>query len=112
MMDVSIGRFQSLVKSIDDSPYLRALDHHVAIAFVPYDNVCSAKPGANVYACRANFVICRKVGHVVDVVGGEVTSKHPTQSIEVRGVLVEMDLVDFQAAESAVLHLGRAPLFL
>ena len=112
MTDTSIARFEGLVKSINDSPYLRALDRHVAIAFVPYDNLGSAVLGANVYACRANFFWCRKVGTVLEVAGGEVTSKHPTQSVDVRGVLVEIELSEFEAAENAVLHLGRAPLLL
>jgi hypothetical protein len=110
--DASIGRYDALVKLLSESPYLRALDHHVAIAFVPYDNAGAAKRDTTIYACRASFVVCRKVGHVVDVLDGEASSKHPTQSTDLRGMLVEMELTDFHAAENPILHLGRAPLFL
>jgi hypothetical protein len=111
-LDAAITRYDGLLKSIKDSPYLRAVDKHVTIAFVPYDNIGSVRPGAKIYACRANFVFCRNIGRVADVLEGEVTGKHPTQSIEVRGVLVEMELDDLREAESPVLHFGSAPLFI
>jgi hypothetical protein len=111
-LDAAIARVDALVKTIDDSPYLRALDRHAAIAFVPYENVSAATPGAKVYACSANFMFCKKVGYVLEILEGEVTSRHPTQATDVRGVLVEMDLSDLHDAESVVLHLGRAPLLL
>ena len=110
-LDGSIARYDGLLKSINESPLLHALDRHVAVAFVPYDNLGAAKVGATVYGCHANFVLCSKVGRVMDVLPGEVTGKHPTQSVEVRGVLVEMDLTDFHDAESTVLHLGHKPLY-
>ncbi len=112
IMGGAIARYDTLLKSIKDSPYLQAVDRHLTVAFVPYDNVAAAKNGTPVYACKANIVWCKKAGKVVQTLDGEVVGKHPTQNIELRGVIVQMELDDIHLAENPVIHLGRAPLFL
>jgi hypothetical protein len=81
-------------------------------AFVPYDNASTVKEGAPVYACRAGIVWCRKVGQLQKAAEGEVVQKHPLLHQDLRGMFVRMEITDPSAAENAVLHLGRAPLFI
>ncbi|HEX4461180.1 MAG TPA: hypothetical protein VIA18_24540, partial [Polyangia bacterium] len=42
----SLGRYDQIVHTIQDSPYLRAAQKKDTIAFFPYDNVDKVKPGA------------------------------------------------------------------
>jgi len=79
---------------------------------VPYDNIARARPGAPVYACRAHLVWCRKVGRIGAPLEGEVTGQDPLRRAELRGVMIGIELHEPHAAREAVLHLGRAPLFI
>ncbi len=110
--DATLERYDTLLGTIKESPYLKAADHHLTIAFVPYTNVASAKPGTAVYACKGNIIWCRRVGTVGAALEGEVTGAHPLQKIDLRGQMVRLELADIHSAEEPVMHLGRAPLFL
>lgn len=81
-------------------------------AFVPYDNTGAAIEEAPVYACRAGIVWCRKVGRLGKAAEGEVVEKHPLLHQDLRGSFVRLQIDDVSAAENAVLHVGRRPLFL
>jgi hypothetical protein len=48
---------------------------------------------------------------VRDFLEGEVVATHPVQKIELRGVMVRMDLTDRRFAQDPVLHANRAPFF-
>jgi hypothetical protein len=109
--DVTLRRYDALLASIKESPYLKAVDHHLTIAFVPYTNDGHAQFGTAVYACKLNIVWCRRVGRVGARLEGEVVGHHPMQKVDLRGEMVRLDLDDADAAREPVLHLGRAPLF-
>ncbi len=110
-VDASLRRYESLLQGISGSPYLTAFDKQMTVAFVPYTNMDNVKPGSPVYSCVANVVICRRVGTVRDFLEGEVVATHPVQKIELRGVMVRMDLTDRRFAQDPVLHANRAPFF-
>ncbi|MDB5219512.1 MAG: hypothetical protein JWO86_7439 [Myxococcaceae bacterium] len=110
--DATLKRYDALLSSIKESPYLKAADHHLTIAFVPYMNLANAKEGTPVYACKGNIVWCRRVGHVGARLEGEVTGTHPVQKIDLRGQMVRLELDDMHTAEDPVMHLGRAPFLL
>ncbi len=112
IMNAAIGRYDGLLKSIKDSPYLQAVDHHLTVAFVPYDNIAAVNRGAAVYACKGNIVWCKRAGTVAQVLDGEVTGRHPTQNAELRGIMVQLELDDIRLAENPVIHFGHSPLFL
>lgn len=112
MLDKSIERYQRLQNEIENSPYLRAMNEQVAIAFVPYDNLSDAEVGRKVYGCSLGLVWCREVGSVERVLDGEVTADHPLYSERVRGRMVELELKDPTWAQKKALFTGRAPLLI
>lgn len=109
--DATLKRYDTLLSSIKESPYLKAVDHHMTIGFVPYTNAESAKPGTPVFACKGNIVLCKRVGTVGAVLEGEITGAHPMQKIDLRGEMVRLDLDDLHSAREPVFHLGRKPFF-
>jgi hypothetical protein len=106
----SLERWDHMIATIVDSPYLRAAQRKDTIAFVPYDNISKAKAGASVYACAAGPLFCRNVGKVVAVLAGEMSAKHPTHNTQLRGQSVQVELSDAKAAEHAVLFVGSRPV--
>jgi hypothetical protein len=108
----TIDGYDHLLKSIEESPFMLAADKNETVAFVPYDNVSAATAGSTVYACRLGFVVCRKVGSIAKALDGETEGKHPLHNKDLRGTTVVLRLDDKAAASQAVLHVGRAPLFL
>jgi hypothetical protein len=111
-IDNTIGRFDRVLKNIQESPYMKAAEHNLTVAFVPYDNIASVEKGEPVYGCKLGILWCSKVGQVADILDGEVLGKHPLHNQEIRGVFVQVQLEDAKWAEETVLHVGRAPLLL
>ncbi|MDC0707029.1 hypothetical protein POL68_00955 [Stigmatella sp. ncwal1] len=111
-LDEAITRYDKLLKTIRDSPYLRAFEGNLTVAFVPYDNLDDAFPGTPLYACMAKLVWCSQVGVVGQAQEGEVSVKHPIRQHFVRGVMVELQLQDGLSVREELLHLGQPPLML
>ena len=112
MLKASLQRQESLVDSLNKSPYLRALADDANVAFVPYSNMDNVSVGTPVYSCALEFVICSKVGKVVEIMPGEVSFKHPRRDKMMRGQMVSIELDDGDAAENDVLFVGGRPLLL
>lgn len=107
-------RQDKIVASVKSSAYLRALEDHSTIAFVPYGNLDKIGKGTALYACRLGMVMCRSVGTVLEVLPGEVTFKHPKRDKQLRGQMVELRLDEHEtpSAEDDMLFIGGRPLFL
>jgi hypothetical protein len=107
----SLERQDKIVGSLKQSAWIRAINDGAAVAFVPYANLPNAKKGAPLYACKLGMVFCRHVGEVLEVLPGEVTSKHPNRDKQLRGQLVELKLdeEDADAAADDVLFVGGKP---
>lgn len=101
----------AVVKRLEASPYLRAINQKVVLAFVPYGNLRNVKLGTKLYGCSWGLVACKNVGKVTAVLDGEVTEMHPHDESIQRGVMVEVDVSSASAGES-VLFAGSKPLFL
>ena len=101
-----------VVERLAASPYLRAIEHQVVIAFVPYQNLKNVRPGTNLYGCKWGLVRCSKVGAVTAVIDGEVQDIHPHDEGVQRGVMVEISLTSNWAAGENVLFLGSRPLWM
>jgi hypothetical protein len=101
--DKLVGRFAL-------SPYLKAVDHRVVLAFVPYDNK-HMKVGAKLYGCSWGLVACSNTGKITAVLDGEVTNQHPNNESTYRGQLVEIDVSEWAAGQT-VLFAGGKPLWL
>ena len=101
----------AVVKRLEASPYLRAINQKVVLAFVPYGNLRNVKLGTKLYGCSWGLVGCSNVGKVTAVLDGEVTEMHPHDESIQRGVMVEVDVSSSAAGES-VLFAGGKPLIL
>jgi hypothetical protein len=99
-----------LVSRLAQSPYLKAVDHRVVLAFVPYDNK-HMKMGAKLYGCSWGIVACSNVGKITAILDGEVTNQHPNNESTHRGQLVEIDVSEWAAGQT-VLFAGSKPLWL
>jgi hypothetical protein len=99
-----------LVARLAQSPYLKAVEHDVVLAFVPYDNK-HAKVGTKLYGCSWGLVACSNVGKITAELDGEVTNQHPNNESTHRGKLFEIH-VSKAAAGQTVLFAGGKPLWL
>lgn len=111
-LDKAVGRYDRLLADLEGSPYLRASQGQVTVAFVPYENLDAMEPGETVYGCLLHLIFCREVGKVVAVVDGEVTARHPLTQQNLRGQMVEVTLKDGSWAEESALFAGARPLLL
>jgi hypothetical protein len=101
----------ALVKRLEQSPYLRAVNQKIVLAFVPYQNLRNVKLGTRLYGCAWGLIACKNVGKVTTVLDGEVQDVHPHDESIQRGVMVEID-VSSSAAGETVLFAGSKPLWL
>ena len=112
MLKLALEREDKLLKSLQQSSYLRAVSDHAQVAFVPYGNLTKVEKGQGLYGCKLGMVICHKVGTVLEVLPGEVQFKHPHKDKMLRGQMVELKLDDNSAAEDDVLFVGGRPLLI
>jgi hypothetical protein len=104
---------EKLVKSLEQSPYLRAVGGTVYLAFVPYKNLSSIVVGkTKLYGCSWGLVNCHTVGRVSALIDGEVQETHPHDDSVQRGQMIEMQLTNADGANENVLFAGGKPLWL
>ncbi|HEX6835191.1 MAG TPA: hypothetical protein VF334_01395 [Polyangia bacterium] len=106
----SLERYDKMVRTLQNSPFIRAVDGKEPIAFVPYDNIDRIKPGAPVYGCAIGPLFCKKVGSIVMLLPGEMSYKHPLHNAQLRGQPVQLSLGDVHEAERKVLFVGGRPV--
>jgi hypothetical protein len=108
-----IDRLKAALNTAKQTPYYLSVSGNSAVnfAFVPYDNQSSASPGAAVYDCYLNMVVCRKVGTVKQIFAGEEHAIHPIFRTDIRGFLIQMQLDHPESAKSKTVFLNRKPLF-
>jgi len=103
---------KSIVDRLEQSPYLRAINGKVVLAFVPYTNLKHIKTGEKLYGCRWGLVFCKRVGRIKATIEGEVQDIHPHDQSVQRGIMVEIDLTTPSAEGNQVLFAGGKPLWL
>jgi hypothetical protein len=101
-----------LVNRLAESPYLRAINRKVVLAFVPYQNLVNVKLGTKLYSCAWGLVFCSRVGRVTATIDGEVQNTHPHDDSIQRGTMVEIELTNPAAEGESVLFAGGKPLWL
>ncbi|NMO15456.1 hypothetical protein HPC49_10755 [Pyxidicoccus fallax] len=111
-LDEVAQRYDMLIASLRASPYLRAIEKNLTVAFVPYENLKNAEVGTPLYACTAKLFWCHEVGVVGNALEGEVSIKHPIRQYMLRGLMVEIQLTDDASAREDLLHLSRPPMLL
>jgi hypothetical protein len=110
-LKASVAREDQLIEVLKSSVYVRALADKAMIAYVPYDNLPNAKPGTPLYSCKLGFVVCHRVGKVLEVLPGEVQFTHPHRDKQMRGQAVELELQDgeLDAVQDDTLFVGGKP---
>ena len=103
---------EEVVHRLEQSPYLRARQGKVVLAFVPYSNLRHIKAGTKLYGCSWGLVMCSRVGKVKATIDGEVQDIHPHDQSVQRGVMVEIELSTPSAEGNSVLFAGGKPLWL
>jgi hypothetical protein len=106
----SLERYDKMVRTLSESPFVRAVDGKDTIAFVPYENLGAVKAGAPVYGCAIGPLFCRRVGSIVTLLPGEMAYKHPLHNSQLRGQPVQLQLTDSHDAERKVLFVGGRPV--
>jgi hypothetical protein len=101
---------EAVVNRLAQSPYLKAIENKVTLAFIANQNLGNIKIGTPLYGCIWGLVWCHKVGNVKAVLDGEVQDIHPHDETIQRGVMLEIDVSDWGASE-AVLFAGSKPLW-
>ncbi len=111
-LKIRIAEQEKVVEHIMESPYGKALDHKMVMAFVPLKNLReNVKVGTKLYGCAWGLVRCSNVGKVTAIVDGEVTDKHPHDESMQRGQMIEIE-IDPAAVDNAVLFAGSKPLWI
>jgi len=103
---------EAVVHRLETSPYLRAVNGKVVLAFVPYQNLRNVKIGTKLYSCSLGLVACSVVGKVSATIDGEVQDIHPHDESVQRGIMVEIELSTPSAEGESVLFAGSKPLVL
>lgn len=100
----------AVVNRLAQSPYLKAIENKVTLAFVANQNLKNVRLGTPLYGCVWGLVWCHKVGTVKAVVDGEVQDIHPHDESIQRGLMLEVDVSEWGASET-VLFSGSKPLW-
>lgn len=104
-----IAVLEKAVSVAQRSPYYLATKGNVNFAFAEY-GTNHVKEGRPVFGCFLNMIICHQVGTVERVFTDEESAVHPVFHTNIRGVLIQLNLNDPEAAKDTVLFLGRKPL--
>jgi len=111
-LSASADEFENVIEKLKMSPYYRATDGQVTVAFVPYANLDNVSKGDPVYGCKWGLIRCKKVGRVGETLEGEVSDTHPNSGTALRGTMVELDLKSEWAAKQSALFVGSKPFWL
>ncbi len=111
-LGMRIKEQEEVVHRLEQSPYLRARQGKVVLAFVPYSNLKHIKVGTKLYGCSWGLVMCSRVGKVKATIDGEVQDIHPHDQSVQRGIMVEIELSTPSAEGNSVLFAGGKPLWL
>lgn len=99
-----LDKLDGLIVQVKDRPLFRAIDAEQNVAFVPYTQLSGVKRGSKVYQCHVfGLFYCEYVGHVRELLAGEVTAQDPWGS-PARGQYALLTLNQSAAARAKVLH--------
>ncbi|MDR2991664.1 MAG: hypothetical protein LBU72_07045 [Burkholderiaceae bacterium] len=109
---ITVAESERVLEVAKHSPYYMALTKPVSVAFVQYGNLHNAKPGAPVYDCLLQIILCRKVGTVIENYDAEEYATHPLFRTDLKGKFVGINFNIKKSSESYVVFLGYKPLLL
>jgi len=111
-LQATVDKSEHVLQMAQQSPYYLALTKPTSVAFVQYDNLDHAQPGAAVYDCLLQFILCRKVGIVTQIYDAEEYIRHPLFKTDIKGKFIGIDFTRKASSESSVVFLGYKPLLL
>jgi len=94
---------KELLTELEARPLYRAMLVDTEIAFVPYDQIASATPGARIVDCVWGVFSCHDVGRVTELMRGEVVMQDPWGEMA-RGQYAILQLDDKSAIRERVLR--------
>jgi hypothetical protein len=103
-----LAKLDELEEQFKSRPLFRAIDKRLDVAFVPYTQLEGVQAGAMVYDCTWGVFRCKSVGHVAEVVPGEVVLPDPWGN-QARGQLAVLDLSQREAARAKTLRVRLIP---
>jgi hypothetical protein len=109
--DIQLEQERNAMQLIERTPYASeyAKDSR-SFAFAPYDTG-SIKADQPIYACSAEFILCREVGTVTAVYVNEEKVQNPVSlpvvASSIRGRVIEIHLAEPDVAKSTTLFLNR-----
>ncbi len=109
--DAALLDYDRALSALRASPYYRAIEEDLVAASVPYPNLPGVRPGTRLFGCDLSFLLCRKVGEVLEILPGEITLHHPLRNVELRGAMIRI-AVPRNWAHEKVLFVDHAPLWL
>ena len=110
-LDTQHAEQEKDVARLAASPYIRATEEKRVVGFVPYQNLSNIHAGVTLYTCDWGLIKCHSAGKVLSILDGEVQDVHPHDDSVQRGVMVEIDLSDPDAATENVLFAGSKPFW-
>jgi hypothetical protein len=109
-----IDQLNEAMRLVENTPYAAVLNGNQTFAFMPYA-AGTVQPGSHVFSCFLDFIFCRRVGEITRIFSDEEHEQNPVSipllSATIRGVIVELQLLDTAAVKSQTLFLRHAPLF-
>lgn len=103
----SLDRMEDIFKQLRARPVYKAIEAQTDIAFVPYTQMAGVKAGSELVSCKWILFKCAVVGHVSEVVAGEVAAQDPWSDLA-RGQYVILSLTDRDAAKEKVIRARNA----
>jgi predicted nucleic acid-binding protein len=99
------------IAKLEASPLGRAVTGRVDVMFVPYGNEHNFRPGAPLYSCAFTIIWCSRAGTAGEAIPGESNAVHPFFGKPIRGIFVEAEISDPEAATREIIHVNRPPFF-
>lgn len=97
LLEEKRARIEELEAQLKARPLLRAAEHKLEVAFVPYTQIEGVHAGSAVYSCVWGLFHCHRAGTIAEVVAGEVILPDPWGN-QARGQYAILDLADHEAA--------------
>ena len=99
----SLASLRAVMEQIESRPLYRATRASMDVAFVPYEQLEGMREGDEIVQCEAGIFMCRVVGHVTEIVAGEVVTQDPWGELA-RGRYAVLDLSDAEAVRERILR--------
>ncbi len=99
----NLTRLREALDQLRERPLYRATQESLDVGFIPYEQLDGVHPGAEVVQCTFWIFACHQVGHVTEVLPGEVVTQDPWGELA-RGRYAVLHLDDPLAVQERILR--------